>query len=303
MMLFRRIGMKPEGWMAKKMDLMPSVLPKLDWTPANSAASLDQMFDRVMAIGRGAVAWYVTAKKSKRFWARQFRVLVILLGAAAALLPTIGELLPQLLAVFGEADGAGFRIPAGWTIVLLGLAGVLLLLDRFFGFSSAWVRYVATELQLTQMCDEFQMDWEAEKAVLKGEPPSQDQVAQMMAKCRAFATQVHNIVRDETRLWVQEFEKAVREIDDTTKSKSAVTEPGSINLTVTNGNTIANGWRLQVDGGAEESYRGLTAAKRNLIPGAHMLSVSGEVGGKIVRAEKVVAVAAGEIREESLTLS
>src|SRR5262245_53233265 len=136
-------------------DLGPAPRLALDWTPPNAASSVQQVFDYVMNLTEEAISWYVSAKNAKRYFARGFRALSILLGATAALLPTLGELFPH--------NGKSV-IGAGWTAVLLGIVGALLLLDRFFGYSTGWMRYMAAELQLRQMAQEFQIDWEAEKA-------------------------------------------------------------------------------------------------------------------------------------------
>lgn len=47
-----------------------------------------------------------------------------------------------------------------WASIVLGIAAGLVMLDRFFGFSTAWVRYISTELHLRQILDEFRLDWE-----------------------------------------------------------------------------------------------------------------------------------------------
>ena len=266
----------------------------LDWTSEKAAASLQQVFSYVMDLADEATRWYVGGKNVKRFFARSFRMLSILLGTAAALLPTIGEL---------YAGNGKSPIGAGWTAVLLGIVGALLLLDRFFGFSTGWMRYMASELQIRQMAQEFHLDWEAEKAAWQGNAPSKDQISQMMARCKAFVTQLNNLVREETNAWMKEFESALRQIEESAKSKPAISESGALNLTVTNGDATSNGWTLAIDSGAPETYRGKSARKGNLLPGRHDIRVEGEIGGKTVRAEKVVTVPADGTRDESLTLS
>jgi SMODS and SLOG-associating 2TM effector domain 2 len=279
---------------AKKADLKPAPRLSLDWVPENATNALQQVHDHVLTLTEETINWYIGAKNAKRVFARSFRALSIILGAVGALLPTIGEIL---------SDQHKSSIPAGWTAVLLGIVGILLLLDRFFGFSTGWMRYISTELHLRQIAQEFQLDWEAERSTWQGAPPSKEQIGQMMAKCKALVTQVNNIVREETSMWVQEFENAIRQIDEASKAKQAITEPGALNLTVTNGDAAATGWTLSIDNGSPETYQGKTAGKRNLIPGRHEVKVQGDVGGKTLQAEKVITVPAGGACEEILTLS
>jgi hypothetical protein len=283
--------------MAAVDDLGVSPDLTLDWSGGQREASLQQVFSHVTKLANDAIEWYIAAKNTKRVYARAIRMLAILLGAVAALLPTVSEIVES-------TRGMSERlIPAGWTAVLLGIVGALLLLDRFFGFSTGWMRYIRTELQLRQIAQEFQLDWEAERSGWQGSDPTPDQTLAMLARCKAFVTQVNTIVRDETTAWVEEFESTLRQIDESAKARPAVSEPGALNLSVTNGDASSAGWKLSLDGLEPEKYTGRTAAKRNLVPGRHLIKVTGEVGGKAVQAEKVITVPAGGTCEESLVLS
>jgi hypothetical protein len=181
--------------------------------------------------------------------------------------------------------------------------GALLLLDRFFGFSTGWMRYMATELQLRQIAQELQMEWETQRASWKGDPPGEEQVQEMMARCRTFVSQVNTIVRDETNAWMAEFQSALSQIDEAAKARPAITEPGALNLTVTNGEAAQHGWTLILDDGKPETYRGRMAGKRNLMPGLHRIAVAAKIDGQDMQAEKVAKVPAGGTCEETLTLA
>lgn len=276
-----------------KKDLGNTERLSLDWSPAGATKSLQEIFGYVMSAAEETIDWYVGAKNVKRHFARTIRVSSILLGAAAALLPTIIELFP---------DNNRLHIGAGWTVVLIGIAGTLLLLDRFFGFSAGWMRYISTELQLRQITQEFQMDWEAEKVIWQGNPPSTDQITQMVARCKAMITQINNLVRDETNAWIKEFESAISQIDESVKFRTGIVEPGALNLTVTNGDATQQGWTISIDNAEPDIYSGRTVGKRNLIPGRHEIRIEGKIDQKVVRAEKVFNIPAGGTCNESLTL-
>lgn len=281
-------------WLFKK-DLGASPRLKLDWSAGKGAESINALFDHAMSQAESSINWYISAKRPKKFYASSCRVLAIILGAVAGFLPLLGEM-------FKPENGRPL-FHAGWTAILLGVAGALVLTDRVFGFSTAWMRYISTELQLRQIADEFQIDWEAEKAAWQGQEPSPEQVTQMLARCKAFVTQINTIVRDETNVWIQEFENTIKIIDESVKAKSAVSEPGALNLTVTNGDAAAGGWSLSIDGATAETYTGKTAGKRNLVPGRHEIKVVGTINGQNVQAERVISVPAGGTCAETLTLS
>lgn len=201
-------------------DLNATTRLDLDWTPANTSASLQKVFEYVMDLADGAINWYAEKKKTKRFFALVFRVMAIVLGAIAVLLPTLGELFAQFVSQNWKP-----LIGAGGTVVLGGIAGTLLLLDKFYGFSTGWMRYISSELQIRQIQQEFQLDWEREKSSWQGNAPNKDQVFLMMTKCKTFATQVNNCIRSETDAWINEFKSAIRQIDESTKDKSTSKEP------------------------------------------------------------------------------
>jgi hypothetical protein len=280
---------------SKKTDLAPTAKLNLDWSAANAETSLKEIYTRATDLADESINWYIHAKKAKKRGARTIRILSIFLGACAAILPTIGELFPN-------KDGTVYIRP-GWTTVLLGIAGALLLLDRFFGYSSAWMRYIVAELQIRQINEEFQLDFETERANWQGAPPSKDQVNQMLARSKAFVSQVNTIIREETSIWVQEFQNTIQYLDDSIKAKPAVTEPGALNLTITNIKDLPGGWDLSINGSRTEHYEGSTAGKRNLTPGKHQIKVTAKQNEKILQAEKIVTIPAGGVCEEVLTLS
>ena len=147
------------------------------------------------------------------------------------------------------------------------------------------------------------MEWETQRSSWKGEPPGEEQVQEMMARCKTFLSQVNTIVRDETSAWMQEFQSALSQIDEAAKARPAITEPGALNLTVTNGEAAKQGWTLILDDGKPETYRGRTAGRRNLMPGLHRIAVAAKVDGQDMQAEKVAQVPAGGTCEETLTLA
>ena len=266
----------------------------MDWNPNKVEESLQTVFEKATTIGQGAIKWYSNSKKSKKWWAQAIRISSIVLGAIAALLPTIGDMLSK--------DGMP-GIPGGWTTICLGAAGALLLFDKYFGFSSAWMRYIIAEMQLQQVEQEFEMDWENERASWQGSPPTMDQVKQMLARCKAFTSQISTIVREETNVWVQEFQTTINTLNESIKAKPAITEPGALNLTITNEDVAKEGWEMIIDNGDVEKFKGYTAGKRNLIPGRHEVVVKAKIGDNNLQAGKVILIPVGGICEEKMTLA
>lgn len=287
-----------------KQDLGRSPLLVTKWDKESSEESLDAVYTLVMEQTGQSIDWYSKAKRVKRLCARGIRIYAILGGAAAAALPTIADMYPASFNQYNVKAG-------GASAIILGSIAALVLLDRFFGFSSGWVRFCRTQLHLRQIAQEFQLDWEAERASLQGQPPEPQQVSKMLARCKAFAIQVNSIVREETDVWIQEFQEALRMLDDSSKPKAAGSEPGALNLSVAGGDQSevlkggksVQGWLLSVDDGPEELHEGTQAAVGSLLPGRRVIKVKGKVGDQSVKDEKVINVPAGGICSETMKLS
>jgi hypothetical protein len=275
-------------------DLGPTQRFRLCWEAGKVLTSLETLFDRIAYEAETAITWYIRAKRPKQQWAMFLRVSAIGAGTIAGIIPILAQIFVR--------DGHPVIQPA-WSSVALGTAAALVLLDRFFGFSSAWMRYVATELDIRQLTQEFQLDWESDKAAWHSAEPTPDQLRSTLARFKAFVTQVNTIVRQETDAWIQEFQSTLKQIDEAAKAKAAVSDLGAVNVVVTNGDACDDGWRVSIDAGNPRNYRGKTAGFRDVVPGIHTLKVEGAIAGNHRQAEAAVSVTAGGTANIQLTLS
>src|SRR5207302_5189632 len=105
--------------------------------------------------------WYWKNKGSKAFWSQVIRFLVWALAAVGGLLPIIGGIsstsLPNNTTTINLNNGL-------WASLLLGIAAALIGLDKGFGFSSGWARYVLTATNIRKALEEFRLDWTALRA-------------------------------------------------------------------------------------------------------------------------------------------
>ena len=124
---------KPERRISQ--DIRPAELGSLDWSPEHARQSLDLIYQHVIGVASQAISWYLTARGPKRRWAQRLRVGAIIMVAVAGVLPVLSQ-------IFGA--GSSVKIQPAWAAVALAIAVSLVALDRFFGFSSAWARYMAT---------------------------------------------------------------------------------------------------------------------------------------------------------------
>ena len=192
----------------ERRDVQPEASDVLDWSPEHRRGSIHIVYQRAEKHALEAIDWYLLSKRQKKFWAQGLRLGTIGLTALAGLLPIISEISQSTLS------------PA-WASVALGSAGVVLAVDKFCGYSTAWMRFIAAEHQIRQSLHEFQMDYELEQAGWDNAQPSVEQTQKILSRCKAFLFQVDAIIRQETDQWLAEFQDALKQIDNGAKTKSA----------------------------------------------------------------------------------
>jgi hypothetical protein len=267
-------------------DLRAVTQPDLEWDPKNAVASLRRLFAHAAERADEAANWYLREKKGKSRAARALRFTIILLTTAAGILPILQQ-------IYAEPDGKPPFAPA-WASVVLAVAAFCLLMDKFFGYSNAWMRYITAELQIKQARESFDLDCQATLASFGGGTPTLDQLRSAIAMVKAFVDQINSLIATETAKWVTEFQEALRQIDESVKAGAQAAQTGSLAITVENGDLIAGpGWALIIDQAAATTHTGKTAAIVGLLAGDHVVRVSGAKDGKPLRAEAVASVRAG----------
>jgi SMODS and SLOG-associating 2TM effector domain 2 len=310
-------------------DLIPAPLQQPSWDEEHCEDSLKGVYDHVVKDAQDAIDWYMQARKPKKRGGLIVRGLAVVLIAAAGLLPLIAA-----LAKAGK-DNPPASVP--WPLdplaasLAVGLAAALVAFDKFFGFSSAWMRFMTAELTLRSTLEEFEIDWYALRAVLRGQKPTAEQVVQMLNQCKDFAAKINTIVTQETNAWVEEFKSSLSQVDQAVKAaeteaktradaaataakaeadaaataakaRADAAKPGALNLEIVNIDKVTLPWTLWVDGSKKDEYTGATAAVAHLSPGQHTVRVFAIVDGKQRSAEKVFDVAANTLAEAKITV-
>ena len=123
----------------------------LVWDSSSPAASLKKIGDAVEAEAATAYEWYWKQKRWKRIPSQWIQFNAVLLTALAGLAPIV-------LQVWKNFKGGA--VDTGPIASLcVGLAAALLGIDKAFGFSTGWVRYVMAATAITKLLQEFRMDW------------------------------------------------------------------------------------------------------------------------------------------------
>lgn len=272
----------------------PVSLSELDWNSDKVLDSLGRFRAFVVERANDAIRYYQFAKKPKKRWAIWLRMGALVFAGAAGILPILSQI--------WTADGRAM-IPPAWASVFLTLAAGAVAVDRFFGFSSAWMRFMSSELRIRRLVDDFELDWEATRARWAGKKPDVTETQQMIERGKAFLALLADVVREETDQWIMEFRETLRQLDESARTAAAMETRGGIRVTITNGDELENGWRLSLDGGPLREYHGRTAALAQVLAGVHTIQARGTIEGRKVQAEGAIAVTRGEIADLELELA
>lgn len=231
------------GTESKNLDPRKDNIP--DWDPARPEESLAQIHLYVIKEAANSAGWYLRYKGSKAFWSRIIRFCVWALAAVGGLLPVLAMVLKDHVHSnihLGLTNGL-------WASLLLGVAAALLGLDKGFGFSSGWARYILTATNIRKALEEFRLDWAALKAKAGTPLKTADQVAPLIERAKQFRSEVEGLVLQETKDWVTEFQSTMQQmekdvaaqlsalktqVDKTIQAKEEASKGGAIHLTVTN---------------------------------------------------------------------
>ena len=286
----------------------------LDWDPADVPKSVKVLLLYVETQAQTAMEWYWARKKWKSRLSRTVQASSMLLAAAGGLAPVVVKLW----------NPPGVPVDSGlWASLFLGVAASLLGLDKAFGYSTAWARYVMAATSIRKALEEFRMDWTQLSAQLTSNP-SADDIAKLLQRAKDFRLAVENIVQQETKDWITEFQSNLAklekdlttqfdalksQVEKTAQAQLTAAEPGSIELTVPNADKT-DGFTFDVD---LQGASGVIAhdkvsnskkwARINVAPGQHRLSLTATMGGKPVATATVVIVKPKEQSKPEVPLS
>jgi hypothetical protein len=193
---------KPEKRISE--DIRPCELGSLDWGPEHARQSLDELYQHAVDTAWHAFDWYVTAKRPKKRWAQLLRVGAIIMVAVAGVLPVLSQIL---------GSGNSVVIQPAWATVALAIAAALVALDRFFGFSSAWARYIRAGQAISGALNQFRIDWQKSISQLPADGLSSDSIDHLLDLAKTLVMKTDKLILAETLQWAGEFRETLTAIE------------------------------------------------------------------------------------------
>jgi hypothetical protein len=245
---------------------------------------LDETFEKTIEAANKEADWYNRKKSAKSTWSKIIRFSSIILIGLGGIFPLVSKI-------------GSFEHVSDWGYVCIALAGTLLFLDRFFGFSSGWVRYITTEFEIRKQVKDFEMRWKIEMSRLDlcEEQLTCDKMIQMLTMLKDFSAAIDELIRQETNTWATEFQNNISELQKIASAKMEEFRPGFIKVIVKN-KTAYKDILIKVDGIDRKVLVGAEALIDNITPGPHTVIAEGEkTGGEKIAATTIVSVEANKI--------
>ncbi|MFF1919210.1 SLATT domain-containing protein [Streptomyces sp. NPDC058221] len=179
-------------------DLAKGIVPRFAWSSSEASESTNGLFRWVESEALKAHDWYLVEKQAKSRASKILRIIAI--GAV-----TIGAVLPVVSLL---TDG-GVRSESGY--VALALGGGAMLLDRAFGFSASWTRYMATASSLSKSIIKYQIEWTLWQAS-NPDASSADTLKAIEDIILPFSNDVAELIELETSSWSSDFSDNLSEL-------------------------------------------------------------------------------------------
>jgi hypothetical protein len=105
-------------------------------------------------------------------------------------------------------------------------------MDRLLDLSTGWMRYVVTQQRLDRAIQGHQMEWHMRAATRGSRPPTALEAQREIHHENAFLGKVADLVENETRQWIEEFQAVLRQIDQAAERGGKPAGPDSKSVPV-----------------------------------------------------------------------
>jgi hypothetical protein len=163
--------------------------PLPDLEEGDPLESVCALFRRAEENALAAIDWYLWKKSIKSRCSRGLRSLAIILAVCGGIVPIVASARPSLIA-------------AEWGYVLLAASAGCLLYDRYFGFTSSWMRYMRAQARLSSVLMLSQANWAGALLTARIDPTS---IPTLLPIVEALVKGTAEIVEQETAEWATEL--------------------------------------------------------------------------------------------------
>lgn len=256
-----------------------------DWTKPGE--TLETIKTSILTAMKIEEDWYIKFRRRHAGMSRTIRVSCIILFA-------FGVLWPMLSAKFPDIFNYGY--------LSLAFGGLLLLLDKYLGVSSGFVRFYIAELDIKKNTRDFIENWDIETAKAST-PITVENILALLNLVKSFRQAVYTTIQVETGAWATEFQTQTGELYELFKQKqSENNKPANISASVENFADYTD-IEIGIDNEVPVRLNGSTSIIfRNVSIQPHRIQIRATKASKIVSFSKNVDVTVDKTAEVVFTL-
>ncbi len=157
--------------------------------------------------------WYKNSQVKKRTISLILLVFAFIGFGLSLLFP----LVPGLKLGAIDTIDFGYWYAAGY--ICLIVTSIVLLLDRLFGHSDGWIRYMMTELQIEKALSEHHSQWIKSLQLIDLSNITKEEKANLVELIEKLDISIKDIVKVETENWREVFSNQLREFQTKTDSR------------------------------------------------------------------------------------
>lgn len=283
-----------------------------DKKPEETAAAI---YSQVGEASLMMCTWYWSSIRTKR------RTSLIVRGLVFIFL-LFGTGLP-IFAAIQETDLEKLEFTQ-WAFALLASAGLLMVADRVFGWSSGWMRYITTVTTMENLTQAFQLEW-GKFLVAKTTSLDINDAKSLFDLATGLEQELRKLQAEETTKWVAEFNTGIALLETLIKTQREETDrrldairtslasqqqaeesqektklPGAIEVTITHKAEVRK-IRIALDDEAPQDFVGIAWSRTNVSPGMHALSVQTTSDPPVV-IDGIVEVVASTVTRREIKL-
>jgi hypothetical protein len=172
------------------------------------------IYERIKQTSNEMCVWYWKSIKSKKrmsLLARTFGVVFLVIGTILPILSALWE---------SDTDKLAFT---QFGVAALAFAGLWALVDRIFGWSSGWMRYIITVTSMENLIKTYHWAWGSYIAS-KESPLEKSDLKVLFDMTINLQNELIKLLSDETSKWVVEFNASISLMESAIKSQRDANE-------------------------------------------------------------------------------
>lgn len=271
-----------------------------------AGSAIDQLkvlADRIEGRAIGTINWYLKKKAGPQRWSQWARGFAILLATLGGMAPLISGAMPADSNINAlSLDRFGYLFIAG--------AAAILMTDRFFGFSSSWMRYMTAQMALQRALEKFQLSWGVWQIQLGNSSSGAgaavalpaEQANNAVTLLLNFQAEIGELVDREFQLWITEFKEQLANLQSAVSKDKEDQRPGNVVVNIAGSGVGPS--RIYIDNRLAESTTHAAALLDGISPGSHLVTVKAtSAEGTALESSQLVTITAGQTAKADMTLS